>query len=180
MLDGNSRSITSNQSGIHDDLDSVVKKHLTTEFKKPFAPFSLATFEQLSARVNEYLAENPTNKIILDSCCGVGESTVHLAESNPDCLVIGVDKSEHRIDKHELQQKTPLDNAEFVRGDLNDLWRLIAKADWPIEHHYILYPNPWPKSKHLQRRWHGAPVFSFIPRLSKHITVRSNCDIYIK
>lgn len=182
MLDGNSRSITSNQSGVHDDLDKVVKKHLTTEFKKPLAPFSLATFETLSQKVSLYLNQNPGHKIILDSCCGVGESTVNLAEQHPDCLVIGIDKSEHRIDKHEHYQhdEKQLANTEFVRGDLNDLWRLIADANWPIEHHFILYPNPWPKSKHLQRRWHGAPVFSFIPRLSKRLTVRSNWDIYIK
>lgn len=180
MLDGNSRSITSNQHGIHDDLERTVKKHLSTEFKKPFAPFSLTTFKELKVRVELYLQVNPSHQIILDSCCGVGESTFHLAKQNPNCLVIGIDKSEHRIDKHIHHQQAELLNIEMIRGDLNDLWRLIADANWPIAHHYILYPNPWPKSKHLGRRWHGAPVFSSIPKLSKQLTVRSNWDIYIK
>jgi len=180
MSDGNSRSVTSNQLGVHEDLDKVVKKHLTTEFKKPFAPFSLKTFELLNQRVNDYLSQHPDNDIILDSCCGVGESTYHLAKTHPDSLVIGIDKSEHRIDKHEHHQQQDLENLINVRGDLNDLWRLIAEANWPISMHYILYPNPWPKSKHIQRRWHGAPVFSSIPKLSKSIVVRSNWNIYVE
>ena len=184
MLEGNSRSITSNQSGVHDDLDKVVNKHLTSEFKKPYAPYSLAGFEQIKNAVDTFLLSNSSGTIILDSCCGVGESTYHLAVNNPNALVIGVDKSEHRIEKYEHHFQQPhqdkVDNFILIRGDLNDLWRLIAEANWPIAHHYILYPNPWPKSKHLQRRWHGAPVFKYIPLLSKQLTVRSNWPIYIE
>ncbi|MDU0113626.1 methyltransferase domain-containing protein [Psychrosphaera aquimarina] len=180
MIEGNSRSITSNQLGVHDDLDKVVKKHLSSDFKKPYAPHSLSGFEQIKMRVSTFLLFNPNGTIILDSCCGVGESTYHLAVNNPDALVIGIDKSEHRIEKYEHHHQQTIDNFILIRGDLNDLWRLIAEADWPISHHYILYPNPWPKSKHLQRRWHGAPVFKYIPQLSEKLTVRSNWAIYIE
>lgn len=180
MIEGNSRSITSNQLGVHDDLDKVVKKHLSSDFKKPYAPHSLSGFEQIKMRVSAFLLSNPKGTIILDSCCGVGESTYHLAVNNPDALVIGIDKSEHRIEKYEHHHQQKIDNFILIRGDLNDLWRLIAEADWPISHHYILYPNPWPKSKHLQRRWHGAPVFKYIPQLSEKLTVRSNWAIYIE
>ena len=180
MNDGNSRRITSNQTGPHDDLEKIVKRHLQSEFKKPFAPYSLATFEQLNERVAEFLDSNPNGHIILDSCCGVGESTYHHAVANPDALVIGIDKSEHRLDKQSHHQEKALGNSLLVRGDLNDLWRLIADADWPISEHFILYPNPWPKSKHLQRRWHGAPVFKYVPKLGKRLTVRSNWPIYIQ
>lgn len=177
---GNSRSITTNQTGINDDLEKVVTKHLATPFKKPYAPFSLETFAELKAKVDAFLTANPDGFLILDSCCGVGESTVHLAAKHPQALVIGIDKSEHRIDKIEHHMKHKVDNFILLRGDLNDLWRLIADANWPIKHHYLLYPNPWPKAKHLQRRWHGASVFSSIPKLGEKITVRSNWAIYIE
>jgi len=180
MSDGNSRSITSNQSGVHEDLIKVVDKHLNSEFRKPYAPFSVATFEYLQTKVEAFLNQNPNGSIILDSCCGVGESSYHHAVANPDCFVVGIDKSEHRIDKHEHHHLNKVNNCELVRGDLNDLWRMIADADWPIKAHFILYPNPWPKSKHLQRRWHGAPVFKYIPKLGGQLTVRSNWPIYIQ
>lgn len=180
MAEGNSRSITSNQDGIHEDLVDVVKKHLTTEFKKPFAPHSIDAFEQVKQQVNTFLTKNPNGQIILDSCCGVGESTYHLANHNPEYLVIGIDKSEHRIDKYEHHHQSQVDNFLMLRGDLNDLWRLIAEQNWPISGHFLLYPNPWPKAKHLQRRWHGAPVFKYIPKLGQRLTVRSNWLIYIE
>lgn len=178
-LEGNSRRVTSNQNGVHDDLEAVVTKHLSTEFKKPYAEFSVVTFNAMSDLVEQFLATNPNGKLILDSCCGVGESTYHLAQQHPECLVLGIDKSEHRIEKqpHHIEQQ--LDNCHLFRGDLNDLWRLIAAQNWPILWHYILYPNPWPKSKHLGRRWHGSPVFKNIPKLSEKLVVRSNWQTYI-
>ena len=178
MVEGNSRTIVSNQPGVHEDLAKVVNKHLNSEFKKPFAEFSLQLFAELEQKVNAFIA-NGGKGVILDSCCGVGESSYHHAKANPEHLVIGIDKSEHRLDKHD-HHWGELANLVLARGDLNDLWRLIADADWPVNEHYILYPNPWPKAKHLQRRWHGAPVFSSVPRIGKKLIVRSNWSIYIK
>lgn len=181
MMDnaGNSRSITSNQTGVHEDLNKVVVKHLTHKFKKPYAPFSLETFAQLNQQVIDFLAQDSSRYIILDSCCGVGESTVHLAANHPNALVIGIDKSEHRVEKIEHHLVHQVSNFIILRGDLNDLWRLIAEAEWQVKEHYLLYPNPWPKAKHLQRRWHGSAVFSSIPSIAEQITVRSNWSIYI-
>ena len=178
MLEGNSRSIVSNQAGVHEDLDKVVNKHLKSDFKKPFAEFSLQLFADLEQQVQAFIAQGGKG-VILDSCCGIGESSYHHAKSNPDYLVIGIDKSEHRLDKHDFHHDK-LTNLILARGDLNDLWRLIANADWPITEHYILYPNPWPKAKHLQRRWHGAPVFSTLPKIGEALIVRSNWPIYIE
>ncbi|MBU2882419.1 SAM-dependent methyltransferase [Psychrosphaera sp. B3R10] len=178
--EGNSRAVTSNQTGVHDDLVSVVDKHLNTQFKKPYAAFSIETFEQIRRTVNAFLQDNPAGTIILDSCCGVGESAYHHARSNPASLVIAIDKSEHRIEKQEHHGQASVTNCFFFRGDLNDLWRLISVEDWPISHHYILYPNPWPKSKHLGRRWHGSPVFKNLPKIGKRLIVRSNWSIYIE
>ena len=33
------------------------------------------------------------------------------------------------------------------------------------EQHYLLYPNPWPKAKHLQRRVHGHGSFPLLLQL---------------
>jgi hypothetical protein len=52
---------------VHEDLDKVVNKHLTSEFKKPYAPYSLAGFEQIKNAADAFLLSNPNGKIILDS-----------------------------------------------------------------------------------------------------------------
>ncbi|AZZ99503.1 SAM-dependent methyltransferase [Pseudoalteromonas sp. R3] len=176
MSDANSRSITSNQAGLHEKLDEVVQKHLNTPFKKPIAAHTQQAFEQVNEKVQAF--DGP---IILDSCCGVGESTANLAKLHPDALVIGIDKSEHRLEKHDIEYKqTEAGQYILVQADLNDFWRLACEANWQPTHHYLLYPNPWPKAKHLQRRWHGAAVFPYIVELGGRLELRSNWSIYVE
>ncbi|WP_018691576.1 tRNA (guanine(46)-N(7))-methyltransferase TrmB [Algicola sagamiensis] len=173
MFTGNSREVVSNQEGIHEHLDTVVTKHLKTEFQKPYAAHTVAAFEQVNQLVQAH-----SGRIILDSCCGVGESTQYIAQRHPDALVVGIDKSLSRINRHD-GDVTAEKNYVLVRADLNDFWRLALEAGWVIDIHFLLYPNPWPKSKHLQRRWHGAPIFSTILQLGGQLFVRSNWQTYI-
>lgn len=176
MSDANSRSIVSNQAGIHEKLDEIVNKHLSAEFKKPIAAHTQAAFDEVNEKVKAF-----NGPLILDSCCGVGESTANLAKLHPEALVVGIDKSSHRLDKHDVQYKQS-DSGQYilVQADLNDFWRLAVAANWQPSHHYLLYPNPWPKSKHIQRRWHGAAIFPYIVKLGGLLEVRSNWDIYVK
>lgn len=166
-----SRIIISNQQSIHPELDCVVKKHLKSSFQKPISDFNQQAFA-----IADQLYQQHSGTFILDSGCGVGESTFHIANQYPDALVIGVDQSEHRINCNNDWQLPP--NAHLIRADLIDFWRLAAKAGWQLSYHFILYPNPWPKKKHLQRRWHGHPVFPVLSQLGGQIELRTNWQIY--
>ncbi|MEJ6476670.1 SAM-dependent methyltransferase [Pseudoalteromonas piscicida] len=176
MTEANSRSITTNQQGLHEKLDEIVTKHLQAEFKKPIAAHTQRAFDEVNERVQAF--DGP---IILDSCCGVGESTANLAKLHPDALIIGIDKSSHRLEKHDVEYKQAEQGQYIlVQADLNDFWRLALAANWQPTHHYLLYPNPWPKAKHIQRRWHGSAVFPYIIKLGGQLELRSNWDIYVK
>lgn len=181
---GDSKVIITNQSGIHEKLDEVVQKHLTHSFKKPYQVHTQKAFDDINELVDAFLVDKPNGEIILDSCCGVGQSTRLLASLNPDALVIGVDKSASRLERNvvgfDLKSGYQADNFHLVRADLNDFYRLVKMASWPISKHYILYPNPWPKSKHLQRRWHGSAVFPTLITLGKQIILRSNWQLYLQ
>ena len=169
---GNSRIITSNQEGLHEQLDEVVLKHLQHAFKKPYQQHTLDAFKEC-----EKWVEQQGKPIIFDSCCGVGESTHHLALKHPEAIVLGLDKSADRLSKHGLEVA---DNYRLLQVNLNDFWRLAVEANWHLSHHYLLYPNPWPKAKHLQRRWHGSAVFPAILALGGELELRSNWFTYIK
>ena len=56
---------------------------------------------------------------------------------------------------------------------------LADKNNLKAEISYFLYPNPWPKSEHLKRRWHAHPVFSKILKCSKKIILRTDWKIYL-
>ena len=113
--------------------------------------------------------------IILDAGCGTADSSLKLAEDFPGHLVLGIDKSEHRLSK--THKSLPV-NLILLRADLIDFWRLLHHHGIAVEQHYILYPNPWPKSKHLKRRWHGHPVFPTMLGLSTRLELRTNWEIY--
>lgn len=171
-----SRLVLSAQGGIHEKLAETVARHLAHPYRKPYAAHTLAAFEEIRP-----LVEQSKRPLVFDSCCGVGESTAWLAKAHPEALVIGIDKSIHRLDKHERGYRPEqADNYRLVRADLEDFWRLAVAAGWTPARHYLLYPNPWPKPAHLQRRWHASPVFPAILQLGGRLEVRSNWRLYIE
>lgn len=169
---GNSRAVTSSQQTIHEHLARQVQRYLQQPFRKPYAEHSLAAWQQ----VQDWLMTSP-GPLILDACCGVGESTKKLAELYPEARVLGVDKSAHRLQKGGPEHA---DNYRLLRADLVDLWRLFADHQVRFARQFILYPNPWPKASHLTRRWHAHPVFPFILAAGGELTVRSNWPIYVE
>ena len=173
-MSNTSSIVTSNQTGVHNDLESRIKKHLTNTFRKPYRPFSAEIFHQ----ANEII-EDSELPIILDSGCGTGESSLILSEQNQDALIIGIDKSEKRLDKFISDENIYYkDNLILIRADVIDIWRMIKQSSWDIKKHYLLYPNPWPKKDQLKRRWHGHPVFPEMLSLCNQIELRTNWKIY--
>ena len=174
-MDANSRLPTSAQQGINDHLGALLDRHLASPFRKPYNDYNRAAFDASLER-RERIA--PGAPLILDACCGVGESSRALALAFPDHYVIAVDQSESRLTRNTSAQPRP-DNLDLVRADLVDYWRLLVDADIRLARHYLLYPNPWPKIGHLSRRWHGHPVFPALLALGGVLECRSNWRIYV-
>jgi tRNA G46 methylase TrmB len=175
---GNSRAISTNQLGPHEKVPELVRRHLAHESQKPINQHTLDAF----SRVQSWRAEkDPLGQraLILDSCCGVGESTATIARHHPQALVIGIDKSIQRTQKH-LHYAEHSDNYQVIRADVNDFWRLAKQSAWQLFKHYLLYPNPYPKSAHVQRRWHASAAFKDMIELGGRLEVRSNWDLYIQ
>ncbi len=166
----NSRSVTSNQTGIHSDLDRVVRRHLQSPWRAPIADHDAQAFARLQQWRQAHGAERA---LILDSGCGTGRSSLLLARQQPEALVVGVDQSAVRLERASKRFQLP-DNLLLLRADCAGLWRLIAGEGWQLQRHQILYPNPWPKSAHLKRRWHGHPVWPTMLSLGGELEMRSN------
>ena len=167
-----SRQPSSNQQHLHPKLAATVRKHLKTASRKPVASHSSAAFELLL----QELAERP-RQLVLDSFCGTGHSTAALAQRHPEHLVVGIDKSGHRLAK---QPGDLPDNSLLLQAECEDLWQLLVLRGIVVNYHYLLYPNPWPKAKHLQRRVHGSAGFFWLLQLGGRIDLRSNWQIYVE
>lgn len=198
-MESRPREITTNQLGVHEDLVSIVNKYRQSEFKKPIAEHTKQTFQLVIDWLEDWQGD-----VIIDACCGVGESTIVLAQQNPNAKVIGIDKSVARLDKHAYYKRQKDDesvnkgddkssdiranksagNVKVFQADLNDFWRLMADysetAKWTISKQCVFYPNPYPKKAQVQKRWHASPALIALLKCSRNIEVRSNWLIYLE
>ena len=190
------------------ELRCIVQKHCRTldSFlsNRPIAAHTRSAFDQMYDKVD------PTRKVILDSGCGTGRSTLLLGEKFPNHTIIGIDRSFARLNKNCIQNEIPhadtsikgdhsgetssskmnqtsqrsfqalSSNVLLVRAELTDFWRCALQTDWDISHHYILYPNPYPKKSRIKKRFYAHSSFPLILNLGGEITVRSNWEGYLK
>jgi len=156
------------QIGAHRQLETIVRRHLGACWRQPIRAHTANAFAALAGAIDK------RTRVVLDSGCGSGASTAGLAERHPECLVIGIDKSVHRLSR---SPRLPA-NARLLRAELSDFWRLAVAAGWRLERHCLWYPNPWPKSAHLKRRWHGHPVFPWLAALGGKLELRTNTGWY--
>ena len=199
------RAVTTNQPDIYDKLEEVVRKYASTEYLRPIADHTRTAFAEAEKFVlNFYEQKIPagacpepveragmtmqgtdcaspaTYKVILDSGCGTGESTLNIALANPDVPVIGIDKSAARLTK----AGTAPQNAFLVRAELLDFWRLalgkVKAGQWHIPYHALYYPNPWPKQSEATRRFHLHPIFPTLLQLGDAIELRTNWELYAR
>ena len=96
---------------------------------------------------------------------------------HPDHLVVGIDKSENRLAKHPGGDRG---NYLLLRAPCEDIWRLLVDSGMRLDHHYLLYLNPWPKAAHLKRRLHGHNSFPLLLELGGRLELRSNWQLYVE
>lgn len=167
-----SAPVASSQRLPHRKLQHKLSLYMNTDYRNSIPKYAQDEFNRFTRVLDE---KKP--QIILDSGCGTGESSITLAKTNPHCLVVGVDKSANRMRRCDPKPAT-LDNIIYVRCDLIHLWRLLQRAKYRLYKHYLLYPNPWPKPGHLQRRWHAHPVFPAVIDLGGELVMRTNWHVY--
>lgn len=169
------------QQTVHTDLETIVRKHQQHPFQKPIAAHAQAVWQLLKQEL-----QANRGRLILDNGCGTAQSTQYLQQQYPDHLIIACDKSLARLQRNPFAPWAPeqlvlsVDNVRLCRVDCVDFIRLCAAAQCEFAQHYMFYPNPWPKAKHVMRRWHGHPVFPNLLAVSQALHVRSNWVIYIE
>jgi len=173
---GDSNRIRSAQVGPHPHLVAVVRRHLDTSWRQPLHTPSVAVFHAVAA----LLRPGEERRLVLDSGCGTGASSRLLAQRHPGDVVLGLDRSAHRLSRVGAE-RVPRREGDVIwaRTDLPTFWRLAMASGWRCRSHYLLYPNPWPKPAHLRRRWHGHPVFPVLLSLGGVLDLRSNWHVYV-
>lgn len=164
-------SFITSQKEASPHLLPLLNKYAITQFARPIPQHQRDALEKVIHFI--YHKKAP---LILDSCCGTGLSTITIAKSHPEALVIGIDKSKNRI----LRGATPPDNCLIIQADIYDMWTLFMQKNIRFIKHFMLYPNPWPKVSHLKRRFYAHPVFLAMCSLAPCFELRSNWPLFIE
>ena len=160
------------QAGMHKELVDYVQRHAQTPSRRPIADHTRDAFQQAA----DWLRERVGRPLILDSCCGRGDSSFWSAGQYEDVLVIGVDKSADRL----RRQQSGDDRVLLLQADVRDFWRLARDAKWNLIRHHIFYPNPYPKAAQLGKRWHASSSWPDILALGGTLELRTNFEIYAR
>jgi tRNA G46 methylase TrmB len=153
-------------------VEAALQRHAAGDHRAPRTRHGAGAFELIEGRWREH-----GGGLVLDAGCGTGESTRVLIERHPGALVVGVDKSAHRLARARTEGTA---NPMLVRAELVELWSRAARAGWTVDVQYLLYPNPWPKPTQLGRRWYGHPAFFDMVAVSRRIEARTNWEIYAR
>ncbi|MEE9272792.1 MAG: tRNA (guanosine(46)-N(7))-methyltransferase TrmB [Robiginitomaculum sp.] len=110
-----------------------------------FPNYKLSLDKALHAFLSKY------EKRSLEIGFGNAGHLLHRAKENPNTLYIGVDPYLNGVAKavvgiHEARIK----NIRLHHGDVRDVFSCLRDAS--LDEIYILYPDPWPKTRHYKRR----------------------------
>jgi tRNA (guanine-N7-)-methyltransferase len=92
-----------------------------------------------------------TRRLRLEIGFGGGEHLAHQAALHPEIAFIGAEPFVNGVAKLlALIEARDLRNVSVHAGDARELFE--ALPDWSLERIYLLYPDPWPKTRHHRRR----------------------------
>jgi tRNA (guanine-N7-)-methyltransferase len=121
---------------------------------------------QLTITLPESQTLNPESSIWLEIGFGGGEHLAHLAGLHPEVQFIGCEPYVNgtagllsHINEHGLE------NIRIYNDDARDL--VAALPDNSLERVYILYPDPWPKTRHNKRRIISTEFLDSLVRVMK-------------
>ncbi len=95
--------------------------------------------------------------LVLEIGFGMGEATVEIAKSRPDCSFIAVEVHKPGIGRllNEIERED-LHNIRVVQGDADIVINSMLPAE-SLSGVHIFFADPWPKKKHHKRRLIQAP-----------------------
>jgi tRNA (guanine-N7-)-methyltransferase len=108
----------------------------------------------------------PVKDVWLEIGFGAGEHLLWQAEHNPKVGIIGAEPYEGGVAK--LLSKLdgqPLTNIRIHMGDARDI--IAALPDASLGRIFILFPDPWPKTRHHKRRFLQTGMLDRLARVMK-------------
>lgn len=126
--------------------------------------------------------EPPREKVWLEIGFGGAEHLVWQAENNPQVGLLGCEPFEDGVAKALLTiEEKSLENIRLHPDDARDLLRWLP--DSSIDRAFILFPDPWPKRRHVKRRLINAALLEALARVLRpgaELRIGTDIDDYLR
>ncbi|MEM1315931.1 MAG: tRNA (guanine(46)-N(7))-methyltransferase TrmB [Pseudomonadota bacterium] len=113
---------------------------------------------------------------------GGGEHLLAQALANPDVGLIGAEPFVNGVAVHlAAMERAGAGNIRLHAGDARDLLEVLPEAS--VARAFVLYPDPWPKTRHHKRRFINPDNLDALARVLKpgaHLRVASDIPDYIR
>lgn len=115
---------------------------------------------------NFYWPENKTLEIEIG--CGVGMHPINYSKNHPDRYLVAIEHTKEKFRKfrNSLIEENPTDNLIAVHANAIS-WIYYLVPEGVVDKYFILFPNPWPKKKQSNQRWHKMPFMSHLIKTLK-------------
>ncbi len=119
--------------------------------------------------------EPPEGSLALEIGCGVGYHPVQFALDNPGTFLIAIERTKEKFEKFQRRYENhdSPKNLYPVFGDAIP-WIYHKLPDHCLDQIFILYPNPYPKSKHQNRNFLNMP---FTQELIKKLKTGASIEL---
>ncbi|MFV0473836.1 MAG: tRNA (guanine(46)-N(7))-methyltransferase TrmB [Pikeienuella sp.] len=113
---------------------------------------------------------------------GGGEHLLAMAAANPDVLLIGCEPFVNGVAMClSALETTPLENVRIHAGDAREIFDVAR--DGAFARIFVNYPDPWPKTRHHDRRFIGPANLPHLARIAApgaRLHVASDIPDYIR
>lgn len=119
-------------------------------------PFVVQNPQECRGRWREWFGEKMGTDVsgrplFIEVGMGKGQFITTLAQQNPQCLYIGIEKySSVLLRALTKQQELELPNLFFIRMDAEEIAEVFGKGE--VSGIYLNFSDPWPKDRHAHRR----------------------------
>lgn len=120
---------------------------------RPLRPLAQKLMDELypTVRIEDQPDLSEFKETWMEIGFGAAEHVIHLARENPDVAVLGAEPFLNGVAKAVMGiDKYDLNNLYLHHGDARDI--MDGLANNALDRLYILFPDPWPKTRHNKRR----------------------------
>lgn len=126
--------------------------------------------------------ECPSTRLVVEIGCGTGTHPLDLARNLVDTTVVAIEHTHERFNKFARRLEREGRPANLLPVHANAIsWITHSLRPSSVDDFYLLYPNPYPKRRDLNKRWYAMPFFSRLLetlRPGGHVNLATNLPWY--